>query len=140
PMPRPPPEAPLSALARFGSGRLSMWLAGAVCGIEPVTSLREEDEYGREGPKPSLKRPESALQLATAIPIKEMATSCGQGADRRAAHMVTRSNAIQGQANKQRWGKQAFKCRADLFYGALSVFAVTVRAPDPAKAAQSARQ
>src|SRR5580700_2590964 len=94
-MPRPPPEAPSSALARFGSGRLSTWLAGAVCGIEPVTSLRADDDDGEEEPKPSLKRPESALQLATAIPINEMATSCGQGADRRGARMVTRSNAIQ---------------------------------------------
>src|ERR1700761_6532105 len=122
-MPRPPPDAPLSALARFGSGRLSTWFAGgAVCGIDPVTSPREEDEG--EEPKPSLKRPESALQLAAAIPTKERATSCGQGADPRAAHMVTRSNAIQGEANKQRCGKQAFKCRADLFYVALSAFAV----------------
>ena len=140
-MPRPPPDAPLSALARFGSGRLSTWfVGGAVCGIDPVTSLREEDEYDGEEPKPSLKRPESALQLATALPIKERATSCGQGADRRAGHMVTHSNAIQGEANKQRWGKQAFKCRADLFYVALSAFAVTVRALGRAKAVQSARR
>src|ERR1700728_2640294 len=140
-MPRPPPDAPLSALARLGSGRLSTWLAGgAVCGIDPVTSLREEDEYEGEEPKPSLKRPESALQLATALPIKERATSCGHGADRRAAHMVTHSHAIQGEATKHLWSKQAVKCRAHLFYLALSAFAVTVRALGRAKAVQSARR
>src|SRR5579863_3932634 len=137
-MPRPPPETPLSALARFGSGRLTMRSAGAVCGIEPVTSLREVDEL--EEPKPSPKRPESALQLATPIPINEMATSCGQGAGRRNAHMVTHSNATQGRVNKHRWGKQAFKYGADFFYRSLSAFAVTVRALDPAKGARSERQ
>ena len=76
---------------RCGSGRLSIWLAGAVCGIEPVTSPRADG--GLLEPKPSLKRPESALQLAAPKPINEMATSCGQMADRRDAHMVTHSHA-----------------------------------------------
>ena len=88
-MPRPPPEMPSSAVARCGSGWLSTWLAGAVCGIEPVTSLRADVELGE--PKPSPKRPESALQLAAERPINEMATSCGQLAGRRNAHMVTHS-------------------------------------------------
>src|SRR5271169_7119353 len=123
-MPRPPPEVPSSALARRGKGWLSIWLAGVVW-IEPVTSLRAA---GREfEPKPSLKRPESPLQLATPMPINEMATSCGQLADRRDAHMVTHSNAIQGRATKQRCGKQGFKWRTDFREIRLCVFAVTVR-------------
>ena len=134
----PPPEVPLSALARLGSGWLSMWLAGAVCGTDPVTSLRDEGE--EDEPKIWPKRPESALQLATPIPINEMATSCGQPAGRRNMHMVTHSDATKGRANKQRCGKQAFKCWTVFFYGLLCVFAVTVRAPDPVKAAQNARQ
>jgi hypothetical protein len=43
-MPRPPPDEPLSALARLGSGWLSTWLAGAVCGIDPVTSPCEDED------------------------------------------------------------------------------------------------
>src|SRR5271165_4000511 len=117
-MPRPPPDAPSSAVARCGKGRLSIWLACVVCGIEPVTSLREDG--GLLEPKPSLKRPESALQPAAPSPINEMATSCGQMADLRDAHMVTHSNATKGRANRQRRGKQAFKCREVLFKKALS--------------------
>jgi hypothetical protein len=70
---------PSSVLAKCGSGWLTTWLAGAVW-IEPVTSLCEEG--GVLEPKPSPKRPESALQPAAPSPINEMATSCGQMADR----------------------------------------------------------
>src|SRR5277367_1095398 len=100
---RPPPEVPWSAVATCGSGWLSTWLDW----MEPVTSLRAAG--GLLEPKPSLKRPESALQLATPMPINEMATSCGQLAGQGDTHMVTHSNAIQGRATKQRWGKQGFK-------------------------------
>jgi hypothetical protein len=90
-MPWPPPDVPLSsALAKCGNGWLTTLLAGAVW-MEPVTSLREAG--GELEPIPSLKRPESALQLAAARPINEMATSCGQGADRGDADMVTHSHA-----------------------------------------------
>src|SRR5215469_17343035 len=107
-MPWPPPDVPSSALPRCGSGRLSIRPAGADW-TEPVTSL-----CGLLEPKPSLKRPESALQLATPMPINEMATRCGQLADRRDAHMVTHSNAILREVNKHRCGKQGFKCRGNL--------------------------
>src|SRR5580704_1184065 len=113
-MPRPPPEAPSSALARCGIGWLSIWLAGGLCGIDPVTSPREAGWLFDE-PKPSAKRPESALQPAAPSPINEMATSCGQMADRGDAHMVTHSHATKGRANKQRCGKQGFKCRRIFF-------------------------
>jgi hypothetical protein len=82
---------PSSALAKCGIGWLTTWLAGAVCGIEPVTSLCEAG--GVLEPNPSPKRPESALQLAAPSPINEMATSCGQMADRGDADMVTHSHA-----------------------------------------------
>jgi hypothetical protein len=59
--------------------------------MEPVTSLRADG--GLLELKPWLKRPESALQPAAPIPINEMATSCGQMADRRDAHMVIHSHA-----------------------------------------------
>jgi hypothetical protein len=93
PMPRPPPDTPVSARATGGIGRLSTWLAaGGAAGrdwIEPVTSLRGG---GLSEPKVSLKRPVS-LQLAAPNPINEMATTRDQRADRRNAHMVTRSYA-----------------------------------------------
>lgn len=54
--------------------------------MEPVVSLRGELA------KPLENRPESA-QLAAANPISEMATTCGQAADRSDAHMFTRSHA-----------------------------------------------
>ena len=75
-------------LAICGIGRLSTWLAGARCGIEPVVSLRVE----LSEPKISEKRPESLLQLAAPRPINEMATTCGQTADLRNTHMVTHSS------------------------------------------------
>src|SRR5271168_1176803 len=92
-MPRPPPEVPppASAPARCGNGWLSIWLAGAVW-IEPVTSLRAGGG-GLFEPKPSLKRPESALQLAAPSPINDMTASRGHREDRDDAHMVTRSHA-----------------------------------------------
>jgi hypothetical protein len=62
--------------------------------MEPVTSPREDG--GLLDPKPSPKRPESALQLAAPNPINEMATTCGQMANRRDAHMVTHSHATKG--------------------------------------------
>src|ERR1700679_2686602 len=107
--------------------------------MEPVTSLRAAG-CGLLEPKPSWKRPESALQLATPSPIKEIATSCGQLADRRDAHMVTHSNAIQGRATKPRWGKQGLKWPGDFREILLCVFAVTVRVRGPAGAAQSEPQ
>jgi hypothetical protein len=68
-------------------------------------------------PNISEKRPESLLQLAAPSPINEMATNCGQRADQRDAHMVTRSRLQRHKywrSNKQRWGKQAFKCRSEI--------------------------
>src|SRR5580658_9278110 len=88
-MPWPPPEEPCgSALARCGSGRRSTWPELA-CGIDPVVSPRDEVLE----PKTSPKRPESLLQLAAPNPINEMATTRGQKADRRDAHMMTRPHA-----------------------------------------------
>jgi hypothetical protein len=69
--------------------RRSTRLADAPGVIEPVTSLCEE----LSEPKISEKRSESLLQLAAPNAINEMATTCGQKADRRDAHMVTHSNA-----------------------------------------------
>src|SRR5579883_677323 len=107
-MPRPPPEMPESgwALAMCGSGWLSTWLGGGFCGSEPVVSLRAALFV----PNRSAKRPESLLQPAALNPSKETATNCGQRADRRDAHMVTRSYTQQHwRATKQGCGKQAFK-------------------------------
>jgi hypothetical protein len=59
------------------------------CGIEPVASLRE----ALSEPKTSEKRPESLLQLAAPNPINAMTTNWGPTAERRNAHMVTRSHA-----------------------------------------------
>jgi len=67
-------------------GRLSMRPVALPCGIEPVVSPCDE----LFEPKIFEKRPESLLQLAAPNPINEMATNCGQKADRRDAHMVTR--------------------------------------------------
>src|SRR5208282_5601755 len=90
PMPRPPPELPSgSLLARCGMDRLSTRLVEVPCGIDPVVSLRDELLEA----KISEKRPESPLQLAAPSPINEMATNCGQTADRRDAHMMTRPHA-----------------------------------------------
>jgi hypothetical protein len=69
--------------------RLSTRLVEVPCGIDPVVSLRDE----LLEPKISEKRPESLLQLAAPSPINEMATNCGQTADRRDAHMMTRPHA-----------------------------------------------
>jgi hypothetical protein len=63
---------------------LSTWLVP----IEPVTSLRDElSELKSE------KRPESLVQLPAPNPINAMATTCGQTAEPRDAHMMTRSHA-----------------------------------------------
>src|SRR5215831_14456367 len=81
-MPRPPPETP--SPPRCGNERLSTRLGGG--GIEPVTS-----PCGRSLSK-SAKRLES-VQPATPKPINATATTCGQTAERRDAHMITRPHA-----------------------------------------------
>lgn len=85
----PPPETPcVPALATGGSGRLT---TPPDCGaIEPVTALL----LALPVPEKSENRPES-LQLAAPKPINEMATTCGQTADRRHAHMMTCPHATQ---------------------------------------------
>src|SRR5579862_7960629 len=102
-MPRPPPDTPVSA-ATGGIGLVSMRPDGARCATEPVTSER----VALSEPNMSENRPES-VQLAAPNPINEMATTCGHRADRRDAHMVTRSQATNARSTKQQCGKQAFK-------------------------------
>jgi hypothetical protein len=129
---------PLSAPAKCGSGLLSMWLAEAVCEPVTVASLRDIDEFVELNQSP--KRAESALQPATANPINEMATSCGQTAGRGNARMVTHSYAIQGQANKLRCGKQGFKRQQIFWNNWLCVFGATAPSLAPAIAAQIVRR
>src|SRR5215469_18407217 len=115
-----------------------MRFAEALWAPRAGASLRETDEV-LVGPNKSPKRDESA-QPAAPNPINEMATSCGQMADRGDTRMVTHSYAIQGRANKQPCGKQGFK-RPKIFRNkALCVFAATIVAPDPAITAQIALQ
>src|SRR5215831_18891081 len=80
-MPRPPPETPSP---RYGNERLSTRLGG--CGIEPVTLPR-----GRSLSK-SEKRLES-VQPTAPKPINATASTCGQTAERRDPHMITRPHA-----------------------------------------------
>src|SRR6516165_1617531 len=82
PMPRPPPETPSPPLRR-GSAWLSTRLPD--CGTEPVTSPPK-------GRSKSEKRLES-VQPAAPKPINATATTCGQTAERRDAHMITRPHA-----------------------------------------------
>src|SRR6185503_4615616 len=89
-----------------GIGRLST-RPSPPYGIEPVASREEL----LSEPKMSDRRPESLLQLAVPNPINAMTTTRGPRAERRNAHMVTRSHATVASANKHRWGKQAFKSR-----------------------------
>src|SRR5215469_1455136 len=112
-----------------------MWLAEALGVPIAAASLRETDEFVELVKSP--KRPESA-QPAAPNPINEMATSCGQMAGRGNARMVTHSYAVQGQANKQRRGKQGFKRRKIFRNIRLCVFGATIRALDPPITAQIA--
>jgi hypothetical protein len=88
-MPRPPPDVPGSALARRGNGWLETLPVELLCGIDPVVSLLAAELLEPHPPK----REESLLQAATLNPINEMATKCGQTADLRHTHMMTRPHA-----------------------------------------------
>jgi len=80
-LPTSGPSAPITGWA------VCIWVAGVL-----LLSLRAAGGALELEPKPSPKRPESALQLAAPSAINEMATSCGQMADRGDTHMVTHSN------------------------------------------------
>src|SRR6516165_5217857 len=124
--------------ARIAPFAASMRFAEALWAPRAGASLRETDEV-LVGPNKSPKRDESA-QPAAPNPINEMATSCGQMADRGDTRMVTHSYAIQGRANKQPWGKQGFKRRKIFRKNRLCVFGATVLSLVPVKAAQIAPQ
>jgi hypothetical protein len=108
-MPTPPPETPCAeAPATGGSGRLTTPPDSGRGVTEPVTAALWLE---LSVPKTSENRPES-LQLAAPKPINEMATTCGQKADRRHAHMLTCPHATNAtRAIKPQCGKQAFKRR-----------------------------